>query len=85
MILSFSPHFKRLMKKLPVSLRPLIKNRIELFQADPFHPSLNTHKLQGDLKSYWSFSIDRKHRIVFEFDGDDSVCFLSVGDHSVYR
>lgn len=80
----YTPHFKREAKRLPFSLRQAVEDRIQKFLSDPFHPSLKTHKLNGKLKAYWSFSIDRKNRIIFEFDGKKRAVFHSIGDHSIY-
>lgn len=80
----YTPRFLRLVKKLPTQLRPLIEERINMFTTDPFEPSLKTHKLVGELKGCWAFSIDHKHRIIFEFDGTRKAVFHSAGNHSIY-
>lgn len=79
----FSPRFKRSFKKLPPALRMLSWKKIESFRAIPFHPSLKTHKLTVD--PLWAFSLDHKNRIVFQFLKNESVLFINIGDHSVYR
>ncbi|PIY78821.1 MAG: type II toxin-antitoxin system mRNA interferase toxin, RelE/StbE family [Parcubacteria group bacterium CG_4_10_14_0_8_um_filter_35_7] len=56
----------------------------KIFRINPFHPSLKTHKLSGKLKNQWSFSVDDKHRILFEFDNDD-VIFFDIGAHEIYK
>ena len=48
-----------------------------LFKKEPFHPSLETHKLHGKDKDTWAFSIDRKYSIKFIFLKNDSVLFLA--------
>jgi len=55
-----------------------------MFRNNPFDTRLKTHKLHGKLKDLWSFSIDERYRVLFEFDGDD-VIFLDVGDHDMYK
>ncbi|MBI3075031.1 MAG: hypothetical protein HYY92_02355 [Parcubacteria group bacterium] len=57
--------------------------RTVLFKSNPFHPRLNTHKLHGKLKNQWSFSIDNRYQVLFEFDGA-GVIFLDVGAHELY-
>jgi mRNA-degrading endonuclease YafQ of YafQ-DinJ toxin-antitoxin module len=32
------------------------EDKLALFCSEPFHPSLKTHKLSGDLKGYFAFS-----------------------------
>ncbi|QQS23413.1 type II toxin-antitoxin system RelE/ParE family toxin [bacterium] len=51
----------------------------------PLHPSLDTHKLSGELDGFWSFSINYRYRIIFEFIPDGSVRFHAVGGHEVYK
>jgi len=55
------------------------------FKADAFHPRLHTHPLKGSLKGLWSYRVDRRNRVLFEFIGTDSVLYHDVGDHDVYR
>ncbi|MCR4313764.1 MAG: type II toxin-antitoxin system RelE/ParE family toxin [Candidatus Uhrbacteria bacterium] len=80
----YTSHFKRGAKRLPVSLRPVIEERLELFQEDPFAPTLKTHKLEGKLRDYWSFSVDYRYRVIFSFEGKSKILLHSVGDHSMY-
>ncbi|MBU4223999.1 type II toxin-antitoxin system RelE/ParE family toxin [Patescibacteria group bacterium] len=79
-----TPKFERTFKKLPVSLAEKIIERTLMFEKNPFDSRLETHKLHGKLKEQWSFSIDKKYRILFEFDNSD-VVFLDVGDHNLYK
>jgi addiction module RelE/StbE family toxin len=58
--------FKRLVRQNP-QLRTQIEQTLNQLAQDPFHPSLRTHKLTGDLADIWSCSIDYKLRILFEF------------------
>jgi addiction module RelE/StbE family toxin len=81
----YAPEFKRDYKKLPAEIQLGIKNRGVLFQQNPFHPILKTHKLSGLLDGYWVFSVDHRHRVVFKFQGKHEVLLLRVGDHSIYR
>ena len=56
----------------------------KLFTENCFHSSLRTHKLKGELKDQWSFSIDYHWRIVFVLE-DDKAVFTTIGTHKVYR
>ncbi len=81
----YTTKFAREYKKLPKKVR-LAAEKIEpLFRENPFHPALDTHKLHGRLKDFWSFSIGFRHRIVFEFGNTDTMYFHSVGNHDVYQ
>lgn len=56
-----------------------------MFQKDPFHKTLENHKLKGRLRSLRSFSIDKNYRIIFEFDDRGDVHLHKMGDHSIYK
>ncbi len=81
----YSTQFKKSLKKYAKGRKNLIKKRINLFLEDPFHPSLKTHKLKGKLKGLYSFSVDYNLRILFEFIEEDTVGFIDIGTHSIYR
>lgn len=80
----YHPRFKDSYRRLPEPVKTRAERREHLFRLDPFDPLLRTHKLHGKLKNQWSFSVDARHRIVFEFDGDD-VTFLDIGTHEIYH
>jgi len=81
----YAPEFKRDYKKLPRDLRTQLKLKGEVFQLNPFHPLLRTHKLAGKLKGFWSFSIDFRNRVLFEFLSNNEILLLRAGDHSLYQ
>ncbi|MBI5638651.1 MAG: type II toxin-antitoxin system mRNA interferase toxin, RelE/StbE family [Nitrospinae bacterium] len=81
----YSPLFARQYKSLNSSLKLIAEKKEIVFRANPFDARLKTHKLQGRLKDFWAFSLDRKNRIVFEFGEQGTVYFHSVGDHSIYQ
>lgn len=78
--------FKRVVRQNP-QLRPLIAATLDQLAADPFHPTLKTHKLSGDLVGTWACSIDYSYRILFEFvpaptEGEaDAVLLLNLSNH----
>jgi len=76
--------FERSFKKLTIFLVEKTIERTIIFEKNPFDPRLDTHKLHGKLKTKWSFLVDGKNRVLFEFDKKD-VIFLDVGDHNLYR
>ncbi len=80
----YKPTFLRQYKKLPKNLQKEVKEKINLFEDDPSHPFLKTHKLHGPLKGSYSFSVNYKYRIVFEYTKEGDAELLAVGDHSVY-
>ena len=67
-------------------MRILIEQTLRQLAEDPFHPSLRTHKLKGDLADVWSCSIDYNYQILFEFvqnlENDGSaILLLNLGTH----
>jgi len=80
---TYTPNFLRQFNKLPSSLQDEVEERIGLFQRNSKHPSLRVHKLKGNLRGFWSFSVNYECRIVFLFEGKGAA-LLSVGDHTIY-
>ena len=79
--------YRRSFSRLDPQLQRLAKHRISLFRQKPFDPRLDTHPLHGKLKKQWSFSVDTRTRVLFEFldKKKSEVVFLDIGDHSLYR
>lgn len=77
--------FERQYKKLPKSVKEKAKEREQIFRTDPFNPILNTHKLHGKDKEFWAFNIDRKYRIKFIFLEENTVLFMEIGGHKIYK
>ena len=66
-------------------IKKLAEERERLFRKNPFDRVLETHKLHGRFKEYWTLSINNVNRAIFEFVKEDIVWFHSVGDHSIYH
>ena len=81
----YASKFAREYRKLPKEIKILAESKEKIFRKNPFDPILETHKLHGRFKDFWSFSIDLKYRIVFGFGENTIVYFYSIGDHRVYR
>ena len=78
-------HFERRMKKIDISLSPIVDERARIFRDNCFDAILKTHKLHGKRKGHWAFSITAKFRVMFAFIDSDTVLFEDVGDHSIYE
>jgi mRNA-degrading endonuclease YafQ of YafQ-DinJ toxin-antitoxin module len=81
---AYSKSFKKAFSKRIKGLQPEEKRfyqRLKVFLANPHHPSLKTHKLSGELKDLWSFSIDFDLRVVFYFSTASKVVFIDIGSH----
>lgn len=81
----YSSKFAREYKKISLKTKKVAQEKEEIFRKDPFDSSLKTHKLKGGLKGFWSFSINHKYRIIFEFINKKTIWFHSVGEHSIYK
>lgn len=81
----YTSKFAKEYKKLPKEIKLLAEEKEKIFRKKPFNSILDTHKLHGRFKDFWSFSIDFKYRIVFEFRENNAVYFYSIGDHSIYK
>lgn len=80
----YHPRFKESYQRLPSRIKKKAERKELIFRANRFDSRLDTHKLHGKLKNQWSFSVDGKYRILFEFDKSD-VVFLDIGDHGIYE
>ncbi|MFH1405251.1 MAG: type II toxin-antitoxin system mRNA interferase toxin, RelE/StbE family [Patescibacteria group bacterium] len=83
---TFSPSFIRTYKKLPLSLKNEIKEKISLFCNEENHKMLKVHKLSGKLKEQYSFNVNYKTRIVFYYSRKKpkEAFFVAIGDHDIY-
>ena len=81
------PRYRHSFKRLDAQLQKLAEQRIAIFRQNVFNSRLDTHPLHGKLKNQWSFSVDGRNRILFEFlnKKKSEVVFLDIGDHSIYR
>lgn len=82
--IKYSSHFLRAFKKLPKALKSEVFERETIFRRNCFDPRLKTHKLNGNLREFWAFSITSSYRIMFAVEGDGIVEFIDVDDHSIY-
>lgn len=82
---AFIRQFKRL-KRRNFQLRDQVEQALQQLAEDPFHPRLETHKLQGNLSDCWACSINYSNRIVFTFvenpdSGEAEILLLTLGSH----
>lgn len=81
----FSSKFAKEYKRLPPEIKTLAEKKEKIFRSDPYDPRLKTHALQNKLKGFWSFSINRQTRIIFEFIDQNTIWFHSIGSHDIYK
>lgn len=83
--LEYASRFLKKLSRLPKRIIDEAQNKERLFKAEPFHPSLRTHKLHGKDRGAWAFWIDFRYRIKFIFVTESKVLFLDVGLHDIYE
>ena len=85
MIILYLPRFAREYKRLPEQVKRIAEKKEIIFRNNPFHSQLKAHKLHGELDGFWSFSLNYRYRIIFDFVDNETVRFYSVGDHDIYE
>ncbi|MSU75564.1 MAG: type II toxin-antitoxin system mRNA interferase toxin, RelE/StbE family [Candidatus Magasanikbacteria bacterium] len=81
----YSSHFGKELKRLPAEVIELAIKKEIIFKANPLHPSLLLHALQGKLKGLWSITISGNYRIIFERQQNGDILFISIGKHDIYK
>ena len=77
----FVSRYKKWAKRHP-NLKEVFKEKLTLFEKEPFHSSLKTHSLRGQLKDVWSIRINYEHRLTFIFDAENTKAILiNIGTH----
>ena len=82
---AFKRSYKKIVKKNP-RLKDNIANVLRQLEFDPFHPSLKTHKLSGNLADFWFCSVAYDCRIIFEISENNQVVeifilLIDIGSH----
>lgn len=75
--------FIRLYKKLPKEIQDKTKKALELFQANPAHPSLGHKKMAGQ-KNTFEFRVSRNYRITYQ-KIENTAYLRKVGTHDLLR
>lgn len=81
----YSSQFEQSLKKLPKYVVLQLSRKQALFSLNPFVQLLKTHRLRGDLKEYYSFSVNREYRVLFKLVDKKTILLLDIGTHEIYR
>jgi len=81
----YSRQFVKKFKKLPPQIQQLAIKKEKVFKQNISHPLLKTHRLSGKLSSYFAFSINHSYRILFAIETDQTIVFINIGTHSIYK
>ena len=82
---SFSTYFEKSFSVLPERIKKLARTKDRLFRRNAFHPALSAHKLHGEFKEYWAYSVNREYRVLFSIDTDHAVVYINIGTHEIYK
>ncbi|MEW6386607.1 MAG: hypothetical protein AB1491_03725 [Thermodesulfobacteriota bacterium] len=70
-------------RSLPQHIKKAADKQLELFLANPQHPSLNIKKMQ-DPRDIWEGRITKGYRFTFQMEGE--ICILRrLGTHDILR
>lgn len=58
----------------------MLRAALRRFAANPEDPLLRVHKLKGELRDYWSFTVDEDLRVLFRWDRDEAF-LVNLGSH----
>lgn len=81
----YSHRFAKKLSQFSPKEKKKILKMVRLFWQNPLTVSLKTHKLSGKLKDCWSFSITNALRIMFRFADSQTVEFIDIGTHEIYK
>jgi len=63
------------------NLEKKYKKAKDLFEYDPFYPSLNTELLEPKDRLIYSFRLDKKYRAIFIYVDKDLVEIIAITNH----
>lgn len=81
----YAPSFVKQLNKIELSFQDEILEKIDFLKDEDNHKFLKVHKLHGKFKYCFSFSVDYRTRIVFQYITKNKVALLSIGDHDIYK
>ncbi len=85
MEIHLSSRFKKSFRKLHPQIQKKAVLKTSVFKDNPFTPQLDTHKLHGEKKEEWAFSVDYSYRISFVFVWNNAILFTDIGTHDMYK
>lgn len=82
----YSSKFRKSLRKMSAFVKTAFLGKESAFLADPFHSSLETHKLYGKYKEHLAFTVIGQYRVMFKFmDNKKDVGFINIGTHEIYK
>jgi len=82
----YSSRFEKNFSYLHPRIKQLAIKKDKLFRENPFHSSLETHKLGGKFSGTWAYSVNKDFRVNFYFLNDETiVVYANIGTHKIYK
>ena len=75
----YSNLFKQKTKLLEENVKKALKNKLELMEKNPKHPSLRTKKIKGT-KDIYEASITMNYRMTWQYY-KDGILLRNIGEH----
>ena len=85
MIIRSTSVFEKSFRRLTSNIQALAEEKDKIFRHNAFDPRLHTHKLKGELKGYWAYSVNYQYRVLFSFLNHNEVVYYDIGTHEIYR
>ena len=73
--------FRKAVKRLTKNQKNILAERLELFAANPHHPLLHNHRLNGVWRNYRSINIGGDLRAVYAEADQETARFAALGTH----
>ena len=77
-----SDKFKKNFKKLNNAEKNQLKNKLEIFIKNPYHPSLRTKHVQGT-DGLYEFSVNMNVRVIWYYEDNEIIILLDIGHHDI--
>lgn len=74
--IQYSSQFEKSLKKIPKHIAQLLNRKQAIFTLNPFDKLLRTHRLQGELHEYFSFSVNYEYRAIFQITNKKTILLL---------
>ncbi len=80
MLIKFSKKFEKHRAKTPKKIRQAFDNRLEMFIADRYNPTLRNHALTGKYAGHFSINITGDWRAIYR--ENEKIIFVAMGTHA---